>query len=1767
MNYIVSTLLNYIDKQKPQETGKTIFRIDGFEDIRVYEALCKALNKKYENSDVILEVKLSNEKWNTLIKNIPPESSPAAQSMENNNWIAREHSLTYYRNLPAPITIVLMGSEEVQDKEGLKDCYYIDASRIESDVKGKYHRIFKQTTFEWTSEEAQCIDKLYKDLFALVPMNIYKLSCMADSWRDIDGIEKLVEHYFTSLDLWGIPKRKASMPAPTKIINIAKNIIQPAYDFIDRKPFRKMSQKQFDKFREKIIVYNNKDNEYSDGWEGWMQQSILNYDEYATTLEEFILGKDIEHNRSVLLGVDYSVTEAVLGLKLPSIGTTPKSKIGHVTGTPLNAMAKAVFMAFENWGAEKQTNLSKIEIVFNSTELINAIDQAEKNNTDIQLGNRWRTICWHVGGVIEYIAKRNWFFADKDIEIVSNPCDFFAPKDAFKQVEENRVFAAGANKRLNKVNFTVKYYDENDMDLERSKDFDWVFSNDEGWLYTFSDICFNYEQRLEKYAKTFIPLATIKDINSLLYAKSEEEFLDTFDSVSIEYDNDLLPFVNNKSAAVGNYEWSADFYQLGETFVTFCYSIFERGFYSDLCNNLDSKLSKFVDIYTKLGKKVIAEVLPENLRWVLNVYIHSFCMEASIGPVITEEETECCIVPPWHPTVLQKLSDQAVFILDGCEQWWEQSLSNEETITQSGIIKMVEELEQLTQIHEAIDIFPTKNNQYFGGLRAFGGYCICGNTNLSGGNRLRDILHKEAVFDDDFKDQMFTKIDTESQMIYDVIYDYVKAFPNSANTLSIAIIDPSELQPIVAAVHKHIELQKKINENKADVKISVELSILVKPENKGGRNYLAYWVDTFFSQDENIDIRIFLNEWQKKEDLNRLLDENVDVVFLMDVLKVNSLSFIPSNCDVSYPVSDCLFPIVFKPMPASQTSVKRRIELTQTQFDAATTHSQVVYYHNNIEQDHTKKVIVAREVCIDKERQDLIYMLHQKAYWVVCIDGGMDGALLRNDVERKNEYAIIGFGTGKGPHGQYNLTITARNSIVAKVEKRFEDRLRQLFKWDTVKIHDAAKICLKEASNLDGISLLSAINPKDHNINEFMAYVITSMQMKKTKAVEALNVVIYLDSYKHWFNRNAFSGELDSESRPDFLSLTASIGGDGKVELKATIIECKIARINNADQHKEKALTQVRHGIDVLSVLFNPNSTSVKRRYWFAQLYRALAFAQITFNDATEEFNRLSSQLRTILDGNFKISWTGRVMGYWIDMQGEKEVIENVVSSSEIEVHSIPQKMIQRLILDNSEADVEYVVISDIVIVEDEDGQAESYEDIEDIEDVEDVVAPEYEDVPGPLVEIPRKLWEYSKNVNDYYTHEAQVAEDSILSVRDTDGNTELSIGELPVNVQEPIVDNSGAKLEDIKVYIGKDRAGNKVNWEFGHPKLANRHMLITGTSGQGKTYCIQTMLNELSKNGISAVIFDYTEGFRWDQLEHEFKESLGEKIHQNIVYFDGVPINPFRRQEIEIAGMKSLEKISDVAQRIANIFAHVYDFGPQQFSVIYESCRMGIEKYNDKMNMRHFREKLDEIGNNHSKSVIAKMAPFLDSTEFSEETNFDWDKITHSNGTVTIFQLTNFVREIQVIITELMLWDAWHYNKKYGHKNTPFVVVLDEAQNLSHKADSPSAMILTEGRKFGWSAWFATQSLKVLADDEVVRLQQAAVKLHFKPTDDELARMAKQLDLGTANGGMWVANLKNLQKGQCVLIGDREKIAGILSPSAPTITNVASFKEREEER
>lgn len=1742
MKYIVAALKQYVINQKPQDSNKTIIRIDGFEDVRIYDLFCKEIKQYCEQMGILLVAKLSYPKYIEFQNAGRSEYSTAILSMQQNDWIDNDDSLTQYRNILShqeeKKLIILMGTEVIEDKGGIHDIYFINSTRMESDIHGNYSDVFKMC--QWENEEKQCIDKLFKWLFELVPINLYKLSCLADDWNDIDSIPMFIEYFFKRLPIWGLCKRVESLPNGRTINKSQKNLLATNYDFIERNTFKKMSKTQFDKYNKKIVEYNNNDLPFAEQYEGWCEQTIPNYDEFASVLSDFILGRNISELRTKLLGVDFAITEAILGLKLEST-KKERTTVTKIYGNPLTAMLNALFSAVLT--TEETRSAVRIEYNFTTAKLVNEIDTSGTTTVEERLEDTFRNICFVSGGIIEYIANRNWYIGENEIDIISTPQNFFTPSFTKEQVESGRVLALGVSQTLNKIDFTLIIKDLTDTILEKL-DYEWCFSNDEPWMYSFTDICYNYQQLNEDFVTSFLPFGTNKDLKRFMYLKSEQEFFDAYEETEVNYE-DLLDAANahNSDTAV---VWKAEFSKLGAEFICFCNALTTKGFFACF-----DEINKFTDSYIKLGDKILENSFTENLKWVLNIYIHSFAIEQNNFSVTREEEVDFCIIPPWHPAILQKLIHQAVFILDGCEQWWSKSITDAQDFTkisQKAAISNIQELIQLSCIYQAVDIFPTIGRQYFGNLHTFGNFCLCGNVSAQENVRIKDMLRKEAVFDDDFSDGELTYVDADAQMIFDVIEDYVRAFPNKACELNLAFIDPTELQPVVAAIHKYIDRTKKAN-CESDIPIRLTLNILVKPENRGGRNYLSYWINTFFSQDENTDIKIFLNEWTTREEIKKYLATNTDIVFMMDLLKVDNFGFVPNSEDTALCPSDCKYPMVFKPTPSSQTSIKRRIELTQSQFEASTVHSQIVHYNNHLNEQPHKKVVVIKEVCIDAERRELIDLLHQKAYWVICIDGGMDGALLKNDAQRENIYSIIGFSTGKGHHGQYNLTITARDAIVMQVKKRFEYRVRNLFKWTDERAKAAAEICVKEASKLDGVSLLSAINQNSNNINEFMAYILTSVQMQKSSSNEALNIVIHLDSYRHWFAKDVYSTMNESKSRPDFLNISAKIAVDGRLYLTATVIECKIAKFANSSEHISKAITQVEHGLSVLSELFKPTpNDSIRRRYWYAQLYRALAFSQITFHDDTEEYLKLATGLKSILDGDFVIEWDGKVMGYWIDMQGNSIVSNTINDSNSVEVMSIPQSIIQKLILGDDTATVEYVnVVPEII------------EDIAVINNFDE------EDNDNQLVDtitITTNEYDTSEDMHNHPTVIEVSVDDPIPYHKMSDDNVgeEIENGITESELQENEDHSETVELSDVNVYIGKDNRGNPVNWSFGHSKLSNRHLLITGSSGQGKTYLMQTMISELSTQGISSMVFDYTEGFRLDQLEPEFVTNMQNKIVQKIVYFEGVPVNPFRRQEIEVLGMKAPEKISDVATRIADIFTNVYKFGEQQFSAIYAACKNGLEKYSENMNMDFFRKELEDINTNFSKSVLSKLTPFFDSVSFNCDNEFDWNEVTNSNGTLTILQLTNFVRELQVVITEFTLWDAWHYNKKYGNKETPFVVVLDEAQNLSHKSNSPSAKILTEGRKFGWSAWFATQFLKPQLDDaEINRLQQAAFRVYFKPADNDLAVTAKQL----GNTNNWTDILRGLQKGQCIIAGERKKLNGEFGPTNPSVTKIASFEER----
>lgn len=412
---------------------------------------------------------------------------------------------------------------------------------------------------------------------------------------------------------------------------------------------------------------------------------------------------------------------------------------------------------------------------------------------------------------------------------------------------------------------------------------------------------------------------------------------------------------------------------------------------------------------------------------------------------------------------------------------------------------------------------------------------------------------------------------------------------------------------------------------------------------------------------------------------------------------------------------------------------------------------------------------------------------------------------------------------------------------------------------------------------------------------------------------------------------------------------------------------------------------------------------------------------------------------------------------------------------------------------------------------------------------------------------------------------EIQVAAETLANEYKTKSQDE-EVLEQKIDSEIGVATKEAKSLSDVRILLGTvEHSEKEIFWEYGHNELANRHLLISGKSGQGKTYFMQCLLLEKSKQEISSLIVDYTEGFLPNQLEAEFVDALGDRFKQRVVYTEKLPINPFTRNTRFIGSIEIPETNIDIAERIKSVFAAVYPtLGIQQLSMIYDRILVGLERYEVHMSLNHLKDLLEEEGSSTALKALSQLRPLIDRNPFTNSSSINWKDHIESKGDVFVIQLTGFPRDVQLIITEFLLWDLWNYSIREGNKNMPMPVILDEAQNLDHKDESPSARVLTEGRKFGWSAWFATQFLKAqMGSDELARLQNATQKIYFAQSDEDVSYIANTLVNEDGDKKYWENKLLNLRKGQCIVQGPQLDSKGNLSKPRNVVVNITPLTKR----
>lgn len=1723
MKRLINEVISVIEAQI-QQGSVNLVKVEDFESPIIYMEICKHFSSR---NDIEFIANLEHKKFEHFINKNENNCEFALDYLENNGFV-EDVPLTKFRNLAAEknngtTLLLLLGAEMALDKGSLKDFIHISMNDIVVRLKKNVSKWFVDYLFDIGCEPEKCkdiINNIYKDLFRHINVDAMKLSTFVDSLynQDISSFDELVEYIYSTLnEYWNVPSILSNYKKPTKK---AQKYISNSYSFINNglniaSSKRKGLGKKLDKFAEKYDI------DITQPFQGFSD-----YQEFSEHLYEFLDNKNIDSNRAVFINSDFGVITEILDLSIKEDEpVASKDTVIKFTGEPLSVYLEMILYSCFKFRDKFGKYPLNIEITVNAIRLSNCTtSDSEEESSSIDY--HFENICIYIGGILDYIKSKGMKNSNISIDYVDGIDPFVSSNIDCIKSKIKAIDKWGEN---SEIKFTVNAVGESE-DEKRKVEFMWKFSPYASWKNAFSLLKLLYNGDSTGATAEAPLLTTCSNMDDLIASESEDEFFIKLESIQCEV-------VNNYSNAVRQTfkdTCFSNFAQVHHSFNLWISCITENGFFSSIdgMNELIMNYTNLLDEVTTNYNEYSSSI-KEKVGYILNIF-----NIISDSDFLSSAKSSEVIMPAYNPAMLEKIVARNDFIIYSFSELFEEI----DRLEENKIKAIFSEYSKLATITQGVDVIPCGTEKLI--CKNVWGYYA-----LYYGEKKKSYINNIELVPEECDNN--ADISEQSDIIFHHIWNYMKTFPSRIDGLNVAFIAPTEIQYVVEGLNK---VSDALTKKKIFATINLKVICFGGSKNIGG--YLKYWLNNYMNKDKTVTLKTYLQYISTDKCENELTDllENQDLCFIYDILKTEDVTFdsyIYSDSEEQALQVGCQFPMTFIPDTIAKThGLQRKVNISQVQFIASKSYTQLANrIMNPNSMDSNYKVMQVLE--LQKTQNNILNIAHEQCRWVVCEDKAIDRELLQTDSRR-----IIGFTTGEGCFGEYNVTVSAKAELLTDIKSMLKQKLIGKFtNWSMSRVDTAADYCINLTESFDGSRILKALNPYDYEIHNFLAYALTVKMLGIDKLCEGRYVtrtLINLDSYQHWFRKIG--------TRPDFMLIEIPICNEindvtKPLNISIKIIECKMSI--NIDGHIEKAITQLSTGLTEFKKFWSPSNESINRRYWFTQLYRAIAFSVISISDNDSSYSLINSKIYNILNGDFVVDWSGDI--YAFDLTSPLENIEKDDLPSEIfecpaTLYRIGQIEIQKMLIPEDDGEpLEYIEM-DQSTHEDEEPNDDATEVIEHKNVTPDDITPTNDD---DTLSDENKSQDSQTSISDIIPNSEYFS--SINDVGKDNKSEESSENEI-VAPDNPTDDTSD--ISKVRILIGVDlKTQEKYYWEFGNKNLNNRHLLINGNSGCGKTYCIQGLLMDTALQGISSVVFDYTGGFTEDKLDTVFLNRMGNRIQQRVVYIEGIPINPFKKGTVRVGGKDYPEKDVSVANRMAEIFKNVYSFGAQQASAIYSAVMNSLNINGERMTFKDMATELEKI---KADTVISKIRPFIDLDPFVQGEDFEWEHIRDdAEGVVYVIQFDGYGRDVQVLLTELLLWDIWNFSVKTGDESKPFILVMDEAQNLSHGEKSPSAKILTEGRKFGLSGWYATQFMKPqLSDDEIQRLQQAGQKLYFCPPDDGVETVAKSIDISPQGKKDWAERLKKLKKGECVTCGSMMK-SNKWVKYPPRIIKVISLQER----
>jgi DNA phosphorothioation-dependent restriction protein DptH len=1708
-------------------------------------------------------------------------------------WIDEEDKLTWYRNRTTQeencdgLVVVLVGLSHATDQGGLTDFHRVDEARIWRKMDESFipwiARLNDSLDLQAADVELEQFDKVLQRLFQIRPMRLGKLAHFLEQkviyGHDFYSFAEFTERFFIELPYWGIPPMIEGAKATTLRGEKGAAALSEADAFISHKRYKTVSgrNKDWKKIEDALgesefeipLTMNGSD-------------AFLDVGDYKGKLKDFIYEADVKA-REQLLKTDLMPLLKIL--RRTEAKKKSNQSIPVFKGLSFEVLLQGIWQCLEDFDADCGGQSLAKSILAINVELVRFDhDLSADNDGGIganELAHNLLLGC--LGGldkVIENIDCKIPLDEDQ-AQLPREQWDLKIPITLNLALDD---IDFGTSRARPNIQFKVTI-SSHDPHLSKQMVFKWVFDSTqpERVRYECSRLV---SERWAQFPnpERLLPAFQIPSVAmAALYFAADTDEANRLVAQTVT-DLKLINLLEGLSPEQMDPHLWEQTISLISAYRSWLQVAVSEGYYTARAAQTPELLSSFLD----LAEKVLESQLLGSTELLRRFYKAFLVVDETVE--VNDPYLPGAIAWGLTPAVLELTQARAGFLADGFpEVVGELAIGGD---SRAAFARLLD----LARIRRPLAAIVTGSQRLSAEIKSFGLLHYLGPEPSTNNSLAVQTLLRDEVSDDDEDVRDIVRPCEERDLVNRVLNDYQQLYPYAQDGLRILAVNVRELETILSGVDYFLERYLKLTPADwpafhCSVMIYSTSSSPMAMESK-----LALWRNHVMERRRESGRSLVLtvgHRYAKREQIVDLLSREkklYDVAFIFHFLR----SGLSGQTDAARPFeyyssegAGLQFPITEYPRPIKAGDQHRRQSLlSNRRLRTQTRHADLsarLHYGGSGDNDH----VIFGEVDY-KPWSDVVESLHAHSHWVVCIDPFVDKHLM-SDKEDHDQRKIVGFASGLGGYGELNLIISTEQDTLKQLTDHVSNRLSELMPFeDPDDFESMAVRIVGEAEEVIGLSSLRAVVGADERIREVVGF--AAIRRALTIPNGQMSQLLPLDSLRHWF------ADRGVTLRPDLLQLTLEVRPNDIPLINAVLVECKFAQKNQ--EHLAKAIDQIQDGLQHLIKLLAPKSSELRvlefdRRYWWAQIHRAIATRSIV-ECSDHEWKELDHALENLAEGKFEIRWQAAIFTFWTDEEGPQPTISSLklpngiiqypilvpdnFSIRHIELgykgvsslfaKAVPQPLIEldgpAIQLRPNPDIVPKSAVTPVSVDILTSGASETETSPQPIKEASGLSASENFANVTPDIQEEKKTVSSTKQAPNFMAEEAHIHSAKLKPLNPDAEFTSFEGPDLAPDVSA-VGSFSPEMIFQVpeKILIGTRGNSDPIFWHFGHPQLANRHLLIFGGSGSGKTYGIQCLLAEMACQRLRSLIVDYTDGFLPLQVEPRFTEVVCPANH--FVVTEQLPLNPFRRQQVVIdPSIPAIEESPyQVATRIESIFSSIFDLGAQQSAALIRVIQAGVEAGPDFT----LEEVLTGLAadSKYGETLGSKLEPLIKSEPFSGSVQAAWDgMLTSSDNWVHVLQLKGLARDIQKMVTEFALWDLWDYAQNTGSKNRPIPIVLDEIQNLDHNSDSPIDKMLREGRKFGLSLILATQTMSQFNQEQRDRLFQAGHKLFFKPATTEIDRFAQILSQSTAGvtKADWAKRLTSLEKGQCWSLGPVLRSGGTFKEEA-LLVNVTSLEER----